>query len=464
MTGLKPFFEAESIAVIGASKKPGKAGNTIVKNLLNAGYRGKIYPVNPSLDQLLGLKVYRDVMDIPGRVDLAVIAIPYKGVVGVVEECAEKGVKGVIIISAGFSETGGEGERFQERLSRIAWERGVRILGPNTSGVISTPNNIVITFFPFQGIARGGVSYIAQTGNFATHTLRWILSTEHYGVARIVGLGNKCDVDEADAIEYLAGDPETKVIALYLEDVKDGRRFLEALKKASREKPVVVLKSGRTQAGLRAARTHTAAISTQDKIVDAAIRQGGGIRAQGYMDLIDYPKAFALQPLPRGDRVGIITISGAMGVLASDACEGLGLRVAELGEEALARVKPLYPPWAKISNPLDIWPAAEISGVTEVYKAGMEALLEEDGVNALIVYLMVTREFPLDIGFIPSLCKKYPGKPVLFSVSGDKNLCEEVRERLEKKGYPVYLPVEPPCRVLATMYNYSRVKEKLLKG
>jgi acyl-CoA synthetase (NDP forming) len=459
MRGLQAFFEAESIAVIGASKKQGKAGNIILRNLLNGGYGGRIYPVNPSLDEVFDLKAYPSVKDIPEGVDLAVVAVPNRVVVDVVEDCAEKGVKAVLIISGGFSETGEDGENLQERVSIIAREKGIRILGPNTSGIISTPKNIVATFIPFQGILRGGVSYVAQTGNFATHTLKWILSAEHYGVCRIVGLGNKCDLDEADALEYLADDPETKVITLYLEDIRRGRSFLHALKGASKRKPVIILKSGRTQAGLKAAQTHTAAISTQDEIVDAAIKQAGAIRAQEYMELIDYSKAFALQPLPRGDRVGIITISGALGVLASDACERLGLRIAKLRDETLARVKPLYPPWMKISNPLDLWPAAEMSGMTETYRMGMDALLEDDNVDALIVYLMVLREYPVNLDFVPTLCKRHPEKPVLFSCSGEKELCDEFKERLGRMGYPVYLPVEPPCRVLATMYRYKRMRE-----
>jgi len=315
------FFEPRSLAVIGASMTRGKPGRVIIENLLENGYRGVIFPVNPKYRKILGLRAYRSVKDIPYKVDIAFIIVPAFLCVNAVRECAEKGIRAVVIVAGGFSEVDEDGARLQREIYKIANAHGVRIVGPNTSGIISTPGRLVATFFPLGKVPRGSISYVAQTGNFATHTMRWILTSENFGVSRVVGLGNKCDVDEADVLKYLGDDPNTKVVGIYMEGIRNGRRLLRVAKKVSRTKPVIALKSGITEAGARTALSHTASMASNDLIVDFAFRQAGILRLQSYEDLINVAKAFAFQPVPRGNRVGIMSPSGAMGAIMADACE-----------------------------------------------------------------------------------------------------------------------------------------------
>ena len=245
MTGdLRPFFEPKSIPIVGASKTPGKAGYEVMSNLHANGFAGRIYPVNPIADEIMGHRVYRSVMDLPEIPDVAVILVPASATVEALEGCATKGIKAAVIESGGFTEVDESGAAIEDRIIAIAHLNRLRVIGPNTSGVISTPGNFITTFFPLGKIRRGPVAYLAQTGNFATHTMRWILSSENYGVSRVIGLGNKCDVDDADALEFLGDDPETKVVCMYLEDFKNGRRFIEAARKVSRKKPIMALKGG----------------------------------------------------------------------------------------------------------------------------------------------------------------------------------------------------------------------------
>jgi len=457
---LKAFFHPESVAVVGASKTPGKAGHTVIANMLRMRYEGRIYPINPNADQVLGFKAYRTLKEIPGKVELAVIVVPAQVVVDVMRDCAEKGIRAAVIGSGGFSEVNERGAKLQNEIVKISGEAGIKVVGPNTSGIISTPGNFTTTFFPQEKVRRGYASYVAQTGNFATHTMRWITTAEYFGVSRVIGLGNKCDVDDADAIEYLADDPETKVIAMYIEGLKNARKFLEVARKVTKRKPIIALKSGRTAAGAQAAMSHTASLAGNDVVVDAALRQAGVIRATKYMDLVNFTKAFCLQPLPKGNRVALVMPSGAMGVITADACESLGLKVAKLSKSTLQRLTDISPRWIRMSNPVDIWAAAQIQGVEKAYKLGMEALLEDQNVDAVIATLMLVEGYStMDLKFIPEI-NKYIDKPILITVTGDKQLYEVAKRELETRGVPVYLPLEPACEALAAMANYTRYRSR----
>ncbi|MCZ2845384.1 MAG: CoA-binding protein, partial [Candidatus Bathyarchaeota archaeon] len=298
------FVEPKSVAIVGASTTPGKLGYVVVENLFNIGYKGKIYPVNPKGGELLGLKIFENVKKIPEVVDVANILIPATAVPDVVKDLAEMGVKNVVISSGGFTEVDEEGAKMQNEIVKTAKEAGMRIIGPNTTGVISAPANFSTTFTSVDELRVGGASYVSQTGNFGSVTLTWIMTREHFGISRVIGLGNKCDIDDADALEFLGEDPKTKVIGMYIEGLKDGRRFIETGKKAVKRKPVLVLKSGRTKAGAKAAASHTASLAADDAIVDSALRQSGVIRVDNYGDLVNYAKAFIFQPPPKGNRVG----------------------------------------------------------------------------------------------------------------------------------------------------------------
>jgi len=461
---LRPFFEPRTIMIVGASRTPGKPGNAVLENILANGYEGKVYPVSPHADEILGLRCYHSIMDVPDAPDLAVLIVPANLTLGVVKECAAKSVKAAVIASGGYAELDEKGAELQDEILGVAKKAGMRIMGPNTSGIISTPWKFTTSFFSLGKVRKGPISYIAQTGNFATHTMKWILTGENFGVSRVAGLGNEIDVNEAEALEYLGQDPETKAIVMYLEGFKNGRRFLEVARSVSHKKPIIALKSGRTESGVRAVRTHTASIAENDSIVDAAFRQAGIVRVQNYNDLIDTAKALAFQPIPKSNRVAIISPSGAMCIMSADACERLGLRIADFSEETLEALKGLSPPWLSIRNPVDIWGPIAIHGSDFAYKRIMELALSDEGVDAVVATLMLTSETikqgtefaPSNLDYIPEISRRYHDKTVLISITGDRTYFERVKKHLEGQSIPVYLPPEPPFEILANMYRCRR--------
>lgn len=458
MGDLKALLEPESVAIIGASDSPGKAGHEVMSNLLANGYAGRMYPLNPKAGNIMGRRVYASVKDLPETPDVAVLVIPALATVEALEECAKRGVKFAVIESGGFAEVDEQGAKLENRIIEIARNSSMRILGPNTSGVISTPGKFITTFFPLGRIRPGTVSYVAQTGNFATHTMKWILSAENFGVSRVIGLGNRCDIDEAEVIEFLGNDPSTTVICVYLEGFKAGRHFIDAARSVSRKKPIIALKGGVTAGGKKAVTTHTASLASDAEILDGIFRQARVARIQRYSDLIHVPKAIAFQPLPKGNRVAIFAPSGAMGVLAADACEKLGLMVAPLSEKTLQKLQEITPPWLKISNPVDIWAAVQTQGFERGYRLGMEAALDDENVDAVISILLLTSDGgSTNLNFIPELHLRSPSKPLLVAISGDKESFDKSKMFLENRGIPVYLPVDEVCETLATMYTSAQL-------
>ncbi len=376
------------------------------------------------------------------------------------KELSEKGVKNVVISSGGFSEVDEKGTKMQDEIVKIARETGMRIMGPNTTGVISAPSNFSTTFLNVDEIRVGGASYVAQTGNFGSITLLWILTRENFGISRVIGLGNKCDIDDADALDFLGEDPQTKTIGMYIEGLKDGRRFIEAAKKAVRKKPVLVLKSGRTKAGARAAASHTASLAADDAIVDSALRQSGVIRVKNYGDLVNYAKAFVFQPPPNGNRIGVITPSGGLGVVTSDALESLGLSVATFSTKTIKKLEEISPPLIKVGNPFDIWPAVSNHGVEKCYNWGLNYILEDPNVDAVLMGFMQTRGVS-ELNNIDSLInsiKKHPDKPVIAYCTGEWQLVEKLRTAFEthrEARVPMYEFPEQACEAMAAMYRYT---------
>jgi acetyltransferase len=304
---------------------------------------------------------------------------------------------------------------------------------------------------------------VAQTGNFATHTMKYILSSECFGVARVIGLGNKIDVDESDALEYLAEDDATQAILMYLESIKRPRRFLEIARKVTRHKPVVVLKSASTKAGQQAAVAHTAAMAAEDRIVDGLLRQAGVVRISDYTHLVLAGKALSMVPLPRGNRVAFLAPSGALLVVLSDLSTRLGLEVAELGPEALRTLQEISPPYLRMRNPVDIWGAALVKGIEAGYRAGMEAVLEDPNIDAVVPVLMLSRDSGLpSFDFIVELAKKYPHKPVLVTYSGDEECMRECRAVLEPAGVPGFLYIEQPFEVLSILARCRQTMDRPL--
>lgn len=455
---LASFFEPRSVAVIGATASPRKAGNDILLNILANGYAGDLYLVNPRGGQILGKKVYPTIADLPAGIDVAVIILPAKANPAALRECAARGVKTVVLAAGGFSEVDEEGKKLQAELERAVRETGIRVLGPNTSGYTSTPANFTSSFFPLGRVPRGPISYIAQTGNFATHTMRYIASGEHFGVARVVGIGNKVDIDESDVLEYYASDPETQAIFCYLESFKSPRRFMEIARETTRRKPIILLKGGSTADGSRAAGAHTAALASDDRIIDGALKKAGIVRIYKYSHLFLAAKALAVMPPPRGNAVSFLAPSGAMLVTMTDMCRKFwNLEVPALGEAALRRLQEISPDYIRMRNPVDIWPAALANGIAFAYREGMEAVLGDPRIDAVVSILMITDETGVpDLQFVVDLARKYPDKPLYITFSGQKQHMEAAKAFLEPRGVPTFPMIEEPFEVLSVLARCRR--------
>ena len=372
------FFEPGNVAIIGASGTPGKSGNDVINNILANGYKGELFLVNPKGGTIMDRPVYSSITDLPQGIDLAVVILPAKLNPGVIRDCAAQGIKALVLAAGGFAEVDDAGEKLQAETVKAIQETGIRVIGPNTSGHTSTPHSFTSSFFPLGKIPRGKISYIAQTGNFATHTMRYIKSAENFGVARVVGLGNKVDLDEAEVLEYLRDDPETEAVFCYLESIKRPRKFLEVAAQVTRLKPMIMLKGGITSQGAGAAVAHTAALASDSRILEGALKQAGVVQIYKYSHLFLAAKALAAMPLPKGNRVSFLAPSGAMLVCLTDLCHRfLDLEVPDLGEEARSRLQEISPPFIRMRNPVDIWPAATVSGVEFGYREGIEAVLKE---------------------------------------------------------------------------------------
>lgn len=456
-----PFFEPRSVVVIGASSSPHKPGNDAIRNILANGYEGKLHLVNPKGGEILGIPVHTSIAALPEGIDLAIIILPARDTPGALRECARKGIGHAVLSAGGFAEVDEQGAGIQQEIVDVIRETGVRVLGPNTSGHTSTPHRFTSTFFPLGKIRPGKVSYVAQTGNFATHTMKHILTAEHFGVARVIGLGNKIDIDESDALEYLADDPETTGIVMYLESIKRPRRFLEIAGEVTRRKPVIVLKSGATEAGRHAAVAHTAAMAAEDRLIDGLLRQAGVARIWDYTHLILAGKALSMVSLPKGSRVSFLAPSGAMLVALADLCVRLGLEVPDLEPETVRKLQEISPPFIRMRNPVDIWAAASVKGVEFGYREGLEAVLKDPNIDAAVVVLMLTEDTgvpPFD--FIVDTARKYPEKPVLVTFSGDKKYEDQCKEYVEPLGVPTFPEIEQPFEVISILSRCSKAMNR----
>ncbi|MQY81623.1 MAG: hypothetical protein GH158_05255 [Dehalococcoidia bacterium] len=459
---LTKLYKPDSIAVIGASGTPGKAGYTIMHNILANGYKGKVYPVNPRGGEIMGLPVCSSIAELPDGVDLAVIVIPAQATVQAVKECTAKGIKSFVLCAGGFSEVDENGEALQEELTRAIVEAGANAVGPNTSGHTSTPHHFTTSIFPLGKVPRGNISYIAQTGNFATHTMYCIIIDENFGVARVTGLGNKIDVDESDVLEYYAEDPETEVIFLYLESIKRPSRFIEVAREVTRRKPVFLLMGGSTGEGAKAAVTHTASMASDERILDGAIRQAGITRLYEYSHLVLVAKALACMPIPKGNRVSFLAPSGAMLVVFSDLCQQRwNLDIPEVEEKTRMRLQEISPDFIRMRNPVDIWPSALDHGIEFSYREAIEALMEDKNIDAVVPILMLAENIgipPLD--FLVRLAKKYPEKPLYVTFSAERKHMEAAKAFLEPKGVPTFPMIEEPFEVLAILNRCRQAMQR----
>lgn len=452
---LKRFFIPESVAVIGASKHPDKLGFKILKNVVDGGYKGKVYPVNPSAEgDILNLKSYKSISEIPIPPDLAIIVIPARFVLDVAEECGKKGVKGLIVISAGFKEAGEEGKKREEMLKEIVKKYKMRMIGPNCLGVIDVVNNLNASF-AFDMPPKGKISFITQSGALGTAVLDWA-AKEEIGLSKFVSFGNMADVSETDLIEDFGEDPETNVILLYLEGLKDGKKFIETARRVAMKKPIIMVKAGKSTAGSKAVSSHTGSLAGSDNAYNAGLKQAGVIRANSVQELFDYAMTFSSQPVPKGRKVAIVTNAGGPAVMATDAIEAEGLVPAAISEKGETLLKEFLSPAANVHNPVDILGDA----LAETYGKAMDIVLSEDNVDAVVAILtpQVVTQIPESAEKIAHISRKYK-KPVVASFMGGKRIEDGVKV-LMKKGIPNYPFPERAVSSIRAMVNYKEWKEK----
>jgi len=461
---LRPFFEPKAVAIIGATNKKGKVGNVIFenfkKNKEQGIFKGSIYPVNPKLDEIEGYKVYKGVKELPEDADLAVISIPAPFVPQTMKEIAEKGIKSVIIITGGFGELGEEGKKMEEEILQIAKENGIRIIGPNCVGVYVPDAGVDTVFLPDEKMDRpksGSIAFVTQSGAFAAAMLDWAAGAG-IGIGKMVSYGNKLDVDDADLMDYFIYDESIKAVTLYIEGVKEGRKFIEAAKRITKVKPVIALKSGKTEYGAKAASSHTGSLAGADIIYDAVFKQTGILRAEDFEHMFDVAKAFAKCKLPKGDRIGIITDGGGAGVMASDAVAKFGLKMAELSEKTIKYLKEHFPPHAVAGNPTDV------VGDTDAqrYKYAIEAFVNDPNVDAIVIIVLFQVPLLKEEEIIEILAEyaKKSEKPIVAVAMGGKKT-EYYAKMLENKGVPVYPTPERGVRAMAGLVQYAKYLEKL---
>jgi acetyltransferase len=445
---LEMFFAPRSVAVIGAGREPGKLGHDVLNNLLQYGYKGQVYPVNPKADEILGLKSYPTVLDVPGPVDLAVIVVPARFVPDVMQQCGEKGVKGAVIISAGFKESGLEGVKLEREVVAIAKQYGVRIVGPNCLGIIDTVQPMDVSFA--VGIPpRGNIAFMSQSGALCTAILDWALAN-NIGFSYFVSLGNKADVDEVDLMEAWDSNPNAKVMIAYVEGLRDGRRFMDVARRVTRRTPVIAVKSGNTEAGSRAVSSHTGSLAGSNRAYDAAFRQTGVLRAGSIQELFDWAIAFAYQPVLRGNRIAIVTNAGGPAIMATDALESSGLKLAPLSKETIEHLQAQLPPAANTYNPIDVLGDAR----ADRYAVGIEAALKDPNVDGLIVILtpQVMTQIEETAHEVARLARLYD-KPVVGCYMGEAKVSAGI-EILTREQVPNYPFPERAASALRAMYDY----------
>ncbi|MDH3239036.1 MAG: acetate--CoA ligase family protein [Alphaproteobacteria bacterium] len=454
LTAMNRIFHPKSVAVIGASAEDGKIGNSVMKNLINGGFKGEIHPVHPKAEEILGKKVYASVLDIPGPVDLAVFAIPSKFCNGAMEEVGRKGIPGAVMIPSGFGEVGEID--LQNELVATARKHGVRIMGPNIYGFYYTPENLCATFCTAFDV-RGKTALSSQSGGVGMSIIGFARSTK-MGVSAIVGLGNKSDLDEDDLLTYFEQDPNTQVIAMHAEDLKDGRSFAEVAKRVSKEKPVIMLKAGRTAYGARAAASHTGALAGNDKIYDDVLRESGVIRAPSLRSMLEYARSLQVLPTPKGENVVIITGAGGSGVLLSDACADNGLSLMKFPPDLDEAFKQFIPPFGASGNPVDITGGEPPTTYQNTIRLG----LEDDRIHALILGYWHTIITPpmvfakLTAEVVEECRAKGIDKPIVASLVGDTEV-EEASEYLYERGVVAYpYTTEVPVEVLGAKYRWAR--------
>ncbi|MFQ6136317.1 MAG: acetate--CoA ligase alpha subunit [Candidatus Hydrothermarchaeales archaeon] len=462
LSNLDSCFRPKNVAVIGASRDAGKVGNAIFVNLLKGttrrlihaeGFAGDVYPINPKAEEISGVKCYPSITEVPEDVDLAVIVIPSRFIPSVMEELPKKNVKAAVIISAGFSEGGAEGAELERQVLEIAKANNIRIIGPNCLGVMRTHNNLNASFADIMP-PKGPISFVSQSGALCTAVIQYSFE-EAIGFSNFVSIGNKSDVDDADLIEHFAQDPETKAIALYIESLKDGKKFLNSARKVIPEKPIVVLKSGRTETGAKAASSHTGSLAGSDAAYEAAFRQVGIYRVYSISELFDTAKALGYQPPARGNNIAIITNAGGPGVMAADQLYYRGLNLATIPEDVMAQLNEFLPPTWSHANPIDVLGDA----TPERYARTLELVGNCDTVDGIVVILTPqAMTNPMESAKVVVEVNKRVNKPLTAAWVGMTGRPSE--DYLDSEGIPELSFPERAVDAMAALVHRGKVLKK----
>ncbi|MEE9510360.1 MAG: acetate--CoA ligase, partial [Candidatus Bathyarchaeia archaeon] len=450
---LNPLFKPSSIAVIGASRTPGKVGHEVLRNIVNSGFKGQIYPINPNTSEIFGLKCYPNILDVDGNIDLCVVAVPAEIVPRIIEGIGEKKVKILIILSSGFKESGIEGAKREDAVMNVCKKHKIRVLGPNCLGIIDTNTPLNASFAPTLP-RKGNIAFISQSGALGTALLDWAIE-EGIGFNKIVSLGNKADINETELIQELMDDDSTKVIILYLEGVENGRQFVRVAREVTQKKPLIILKSGITSAGARAVSSHTGTLAGSDLAYTVAFEYAGVIRVTTTEELFNLAEAFSTQPIPQGPNVAIITNAGGPGILATDACEKFGLKIAPITSSIVEKLRQKLPSAASFFNPIDLLGDA----TPERYKFAIDTVLQSEEVhNALIILTSQAMTNSRETAkTIIELKRKFPEKPVVTSFLGGKRVKAAI-ETLEGGKIPNYAFPEKAIQALSSLYRYKEYK------
>lgn len=454
MKDLNKMFSPESVAVVGASNSEGKVGYIIVNNIINDGYEGKVYPINPKDDEIQGLKAYANVSDLPEVPDLVIISIPGKLVNPVVKECGELGVENMVVISAGFKEIGGEGIKMEEELTALGKEYGINIIGPNSLGTTDSHTPLNSSFSQVMP-PKGNIAFISQSGAMMVAIIDWSL-TAGIGFSKIISLGNKAGTTEIELIQHLANDPETAVVICYLESISEDEDFVRTMREVSQKKPVVILKSGSSSAGAEAASSHTGALAGSDIAFDTAFKQSGVFRVTTMDELFDVGLAFSKCSLPKGRNLAIITNAGGGGVVSVDAMERYGLNLVQFDDETTAKLKEAVPDEGSVKNPVDVLGDAPVIR----YKESLEIVLGSEDVDALVVMVCPTASADPD-GIAKAIVEGSKGidKPVITVNMGGPSF-EAANDLLRENNIPTYVFPETAVKVVDYLARFEAVQER----
>ena len=457
---LKTLFNPSTVAVIGASENPGKLGYHVMKSLTSGCFQGTIVPVNPGTQAVMSLPAFSSVGDYPGQVDLAIVVLPANLVLGIFQECSRKGVKGIVLITAGFREIDdSQGALLQSALADLANQAGIPVIGPNTFGMVNLHLDLNASFTPeFSRLPKGGIALVSQSGGIS-HLMGFMAMRQNIGVSKIVGLGNRLNVDFAETLPYLMSDPDTRVVALYLEGLDEPRRLMETTKQARFMKPIVAYKTGKSRTGDRASLSHTGSLAGRHEIYEGALKQSGVLCVDSAERLLDAARALALCPLPKGCHVAILSGQAGPGMAASDVCEAEGMEIATFCEETQRVINDLLPPLALRTNPVDMGPAwynaSAIEGI-------IGAVMEDGGVDAILILMMfASANRDAVSGFSELLLKWKQRKPVVACLIAPPGIWVEEVRQLEEGGALINVPTpERAAKTVALLWEYEKMKAR----